>query len=228
MEKICGIYKICSPSNKIYIGQSRNFIKRKNDYRKYACKSQPKLYNSLKKYSFEKHTIEIIHELDLDISQQELNYWEIFYYNKYKDQNFELLNLRECGLNGKFSEEAKLKMSISGKNKIITEQHKKNMGLAQKGRKHTEETKKKMSMWQKGNILGTGKPILKLDLNMNLIKEYASVTHAQREESIPKQNLTHCCKSNLKGLKERKINKTNKFTCRGFIWEYKNKMIVGL
>ena len=224
MNQICGIYKITSPSNKIYIRQSRNFIRRKNNYKKYNCKSQPKLYNSLKKYTFDNHTIELIHKLDFNISQEDLNYWEFFYYNKYKNENFELLNLRECGTNGKMSEEAKLKMSISGKNKIITEKHRKNMGLAQKGRKHSEQTKKKMSEWQKGSILGTGKPILKFDLNMKLIKEYASVTHIQREENIPKQNITLCCKNNLKGLKERKTNKTSKFTCRGFIWEYKDKL----
>jgi group I intron endonuclease len=223
MDKICGIYKITSPSNRVYIGQSRNYNKRINGYKKYNCKGQPKLYNSLKKYGFKNHIVELVHELTLDIDQKDLNYWELFYYNKYKNEGFHLLNLRECGANGKFSEESRLKMSISGKNKIITEEHKRNMGLAQKGRKHTEETKKKMSAWQKGTILGTGKPILKLDLNMNLIKEYASVTHAQREENIPKQNITECCKKNLQKLKTKIRNKTNKFTCRGFIWEYKNK-----
>ena len=48
-----GIYKITSPTNKIYIGQSTNIENRWNDYYKMIrCKRQTRLYNSLKKYGF--------------------------------------------------------------------------------------------------------------------------------------------------------------------------------
>ena len=50
MVKI-GIYKIVSPSEKIYIGQSINIEKRwEKNYKTLKCKTQTKLYNSLKKY----------------------------------------------------------------------------------------------------------------------------------------------------------------------------------
>ena len=42
MNKICGIYKITSPSNKIYIGQSININNRIVHYRNYICKDQRK------------------------------------------------------------------------------------------------------------------------------------------------------------------------------------------
>ena len=46
-----GIYKITSPSNKIYIGQSINIERRFNSYKNLShCKQQIKLYNSLQKY----------------------------------------------------------------------------------------------------------------------------------------------------------------------------------
>jgi predicted acyltransferase (DUF342 family) len=48
-----GIYKIISPSGKIYIGQTSNWIKRVKKYSRVDCKGQVKLYNSLKKYGFE-------------------------------------------------------------------------------------------------------------------------------------------------------------------------------
>jgi hypothetical protein len=58
MEKIIGIYKITSPSNKIYIGQSNNILYRwKYCYKKLNCKSQRHLYNSLMKYGFDNHVI---------------------------------------------------------------------------------------------------------------------------------------------------------------------------
>lgn len=43
-----GIYKIISPTNKIYIGQAIDIIFRINQYEKLNCKNQRKLYNSLK------------------------------------------------------------------------------------------------------------------------------------------------------------------------------------
>ena len=55
-----GIYKITSPSGKVYIGQSRNIKNRKWRYKRLDCKSQVKLYSSFKKYGFDKHKFEII------------------------------------------------------------------------------------------------------------------------------------------------------------------------
>ena len=53
------IYKITSPSNKIYIGQTVNIIKRKSYYKKGDCKAQPKLYSSFKKYGWDNHLFEL-------------------------------------------------------------------------------------------------------------------------------------------------------------------------
>lgn len=46
MDKICGIYKITSPSSKIYIGQSKNISKRYKTYKKY---NEPKQRRNLKR-----------------------------------------------------------------------------------------------------------------------------------------------------------------------------------
>lgn len=77
--KIIGIYKITSPSNKIYIGQSKNISFRIKCYEKLRCKGQTKLYNSLRKYGFENHTIEIIEQCSID----KLNDLEIHYISLY-------------------------------------------------------------------------------------------------------------------------------------------------
>lgn len=51
-KKISGIYKITSPTNKIYIGKSKSLKQRENNYKSSLekIKSQIKLYNSIKKY----------------------------------------------------------------------------------------------------------------------------------------------------------------------------------
>ena len=43
----CCIYKITSPSQKVYIGQSRNIQNRVQNYKRLDCKKQPILYKSL-------------------------------------------------------------------------------------------------------------------------------------------------------------------------------------
>ena len=45
-----GIYKITSPSGKIYIGQSKDIEKRFKAYKNLKCKGQPYIYRSLLKY----------------------------------------------------------------------------------------------------------------------------------------------------------------------------------
>ncbi len=103
--KVCGIYKITSPTGKIYIGQSTNINRRFYIYRLLHCKPQAKLYGSLKKHGVENHLFEIIHECD----RSELNPLEEYYINK-----FDTLN---CGLNLKPGGDAKA-LSDSTKGKI--------------------------------------------------------------------------------------------------------------
>ena len=61
-EKTCGIYKITSPSGRIYIGESVDILTRWVSYRNLSCKGQPKLLGSLKKYSPENHIREVADE----------------------------------------------------------------------------------------------------------------------------------------------------------------------
>lgn len=83
MEKIIGIYKITSPTKKVYIGQSINIIHRFNDYKNLLCKRQHKILNSLKKYGYENHKFEILHTCTID----ELNDLEVYYINLYQSFN---------------------------------------------------------------------------------------------------------------------------------------------
>lgn len=102
MEKIIGIYKITSPSNKNYIGQSKNCLYRwKYHYLKLHCKQQRHLYNSLLKYGSNNHTFEVIEECKLEELDDKEKYWINFYNSTDKDVG---LNLREGG-NGKITSE---------------------------------------------------------------------------------------------------------------------------
>lgn len=136
-----GIYKITSPSNKIYIGQSINIEKRWEWYKKLYCKSQTKLYNSLKKYGSENHIFEIIEECDETELLDKETYWK--YHFKVLDTPS--LCCRIDGKGGKNSKETNYKISnslkISG------------AGKWNKGRKQSFEEKQLRSKIKKGTKL---------------------------------------------------------------------------
>jgi group I intron endonuclease len=127
-----GIYKITSPSNKVYIGQSWDIERRIKMYKRLSCKKQIKLYSSFIKYGVDSHKFEIVVELNLETNQEKLNELEIFYWKEFINKGIEMLNLKEPGSNGKHSEESKRKMSIALTGKVYTEVRKKNMSNAQK------------------------------------------------------------------------------------------------
>lgn len=97
MTKICGIYKITSPSGKIYIGQSVNILNRFYRYKSYHCKMQPYLYNSLVKYGAENHRFEILQECEL-IQLNDLEKYYIELYSSFDKENG--LNLKNGGDGG--------------------------------------------------------------------------------------------------------------------------------
>ena len=138
-EKICGIYKITSPTGKVYIGESSNINRRVKNYQVHRCKAQIKLYSSLEKYGWENHIFEVIEECAFEDLFCRERYWQDFH---------EVLG--EKGMN--------LKLTEYGEKKLIySEETLKKMSNAKKGEKcffygkhHTEETKQKISHSNKG------------------------------------------------------------------------------
>lgn len=97
MDKICGIYKITSPSDKIYIGQSKDITKRYKTYRKYNEPKQRRLYYSVLKYGWENHKFEIIEECSIELLNKRERYWQDYYdvLNKEKGLNCNLTNTKQ-------------------------------------------------------------------------------------------------------------------------------------
>jgi group I intron endonuclease len=108
------IYKITSPSNKCYIGQTiktvlyrwKEHIYDANNLNQNRCKC---LNTAIRKYGETKFQIETIIECDDD----ELNKYEEYYIQEYKSFVPYGYNIKLGGSNGKHSEETKLKISKS-------------------------------------------------------------------------------------------------------------------
>lgn len=165
--KICGIYKITSPTGKIYIGQSVDIINRFKHYKLGHSKQQVKLFHSLNKHGFESHKFEILEECFME----DLNEKEIFYISKFNSFNSKNgLNLRSGGCQNSLisdetrsrmsesrkgnksalgmihSDESKKKMSEKHKGKKFTAEHIENMRKACLGKKLSDETKRKIGI----------------------------------------------------------------------------------
>lgn len=136
-----GIYKITSPSNKIYIGQSVDIANRISSYKNLKCKRQTKLYRSLKKYGFEKHKFEIIDKCnEIELNAKERYYQELFNTISKEGLNCRLTKTKDKS--GRLSEETKRKIGLAHKGKIVSKESRLKMSIAKS--KMTEETKQKM------------------------------------------------------------------------------------
>jgi len=139
-----GIYKITSPNNRVYIGQSMNIENRLNQYRLLKCKRQPRLYNSLKKYGFSNHIVEVVTEC----SVSELNNLERYYQELYGAVGDSALNccLVDTSVDKKImSNESRKKLSESCKKRIITEETRNKMKIGSAKRVLTPELRKKFA-----------------------------------------------------------------------------------
>ena len=136
-----GIYKITSPSNRVYIGQSIDIERRFRHYKRLACKEQVKIYNSFLKYGVDAHIFEVIELCDTE----DLNNRERYYQNLYDSVNngLNLLYVKSEHFNGGHSEESKKKISDSLKGRTFTDEHKYKIGLNNSRRGVSDETKEK-------------------------------------------------------------------------------------
>lgn len=199
-----GIYKITSPTNKIYIGQSKNIYKRFKQYYSFnkSNKSQIKLWRSLKKYGCDNHIFEIIEECkfeDLNIKER---YWQEYYNVIDRDKGLNLVLVKTDVKPKKFSKETRLKMSIAAigkKKKPFSKIQLKRMSESHKGKTFSRKTRNRM-----------GIPVLQYDKDLNLINEYPTITEASNITKIHLSNIQRVCKGKRK-------------TAGGYIWKYKNQ-----
>jgi group I intron endonuclease len=173
---IC-IYKITTPSNRIYIGKTVNYRKRLNSYKSLHCKTQPLIYRSLLKYGADKCKFEIIEVLENinNIFKRE-KYW-INKYDTYHYDNIRGLNLTKGGDGINFiSDKHKQRIIESNSTRIISKETRNKMSIKSKGKFVSQETRLKISKTNKGikrnyTRIVTNDLKLKLSLNSKRNKE---------------------------------------------------------
>jgi group I intron endonuclease len=138
-----GIYKITSPSGRIYIGQSMDIERRWSTYHNNDCKTQIKLNHSFKKYGVEAHTFEIIEECEIEQLNTRERYWQDFY--KCMEKGLNCLLTKTDEKPKVLSVETRQKISLSRIGQKASKETLLKMSSTRLGKKHSEETKSKIS-----------------------------------------------------------------------------------
>ena len=197
-----GIYKITSPSGRIYIGQSKDIEKRFSHYKRYKCKSQNFLYNSFKKYKVKNHLFEILAELPEDIEQEVIDNYEIVYISLYKAAGAALINVKEGGKGGgrgqKMTEEEKYRLGERMKGNKLSLGHKNALGT-----KRTQEHRKERSnLWKKGAYDCLLKSIKCNETGLT----FSSIVECVREMNLPKYSEAKISQSLLGKRKKQDVH----------------------
>lgn len=161
-----GIYKITSPSGRIYIGQSLDIEKRFRHYKYMKCKKQVRLYASFVKYGVDKHIFEIVFECDAsELNNKEREFQDFYNVTSDKGLNCDLVSsfnapkkrseytkskISEASRGNKnwlgknHSEESKILMSKIqiARNVKMSDAQKLHLSNINKGKRASEETKK--------------------------------------------------------------------------------------
>jgi group I intron endonuclease len=169
------VYKISNPQGRIYVGITINPELRKKNYANLECKNQKVLYNSIRKYGWDKHNWEII-----DTFKSDINYAhgkEMFWirsnmcctsiYPEFKGMNITIGGGGNIGV--KMTQEQKIKISIRNSGKVRTPEMREKISKAKigkpsyirtaetiekliksrTGQKHIHDTKDKLSAYRK-------------------------------------------------------------------------------
>ena len=139
-----GIYKITSPTKKVYIGQSVNIERRFSTYkRNNPINKQPRLYGSFKKYGIENHKFEIVCECEIfELNEKERYYQDLFSATGKNSLNCVLQQTKK--LDYFSSLETRKKISIKATGRKHTLQTKNKLSIAHSGKKLSEEHRLKL------------------------------------------------------------------------------------
>ncbi len=231
------IYKITSPSGKVYIGKTKNFTKRESSYKSEVKKNKTEIiiHNSIRKYGWDAHKKEFIEELPNDMLNEREIYW-IAYFRTYWYDNPMGMNMTKGGdgNNGSWMH------NIERREK----QAKRFTGAGNPfyGKHHTEEFKtkksKEVSEYNKHNGIKVPKwgieksrlqkikPVLAYNSNGEFLKEFESYVEAAKFTGCSSSDVYNSVsgrRTHAKGYVFR--NKTDNYPLKINVGVIKNKNV---
>lgn len=172
-QKICGVYKITSPNNRVYIGSSSDIETRFSFYKTGAAKSQWLLRRSFDKYGLENHKFEIIEICDFENKLKRERYYGDLFKSMSDYGGLNLILPSYDDVPAIYSSETRNKLSQNAKNRTFS-----------------EETRKKFSNARQGKYQNGEHPMSKLLLNTNTGVFYECLKEAAFSLNIKRSTLS--------------------------------------
>ena len=212
------IYKLTSPSGKIYIGQTQCLYKRFQDYRK--PKANKYLMNAILKYGLENITVEI---LEKNVLLDLLDEREQFYLDTL--QPFGNIGYNICREASTTRGRKRPKEEMQGSIDYMTGRFGELNHFY--GKTHSEESKQKQRDAKLGKkqsdytiekrIEKTSKCIKQIDLKTKEVTaEFESIAEAEKKTSIKSCNISKVA-NKIKNLKD---GETITYSAGGYLWVY--------
>lgn len=154
--RTCGIYKVVSPSNRVYVGSSVCIRKRWLNYMRGNCHKQPRLHTSILKYGGHQHKYIILEICTPKNLTERERYWQDFYdVLSKKGLNCVLVSTENAPI--KRSQSTRDKLSKANKGKFVSietrqkiKDHFAKNGHPSKGSNISQERKDQLSKRHKG------------------------------------------------------------------------------
>lgn len=220
-EKISGVYKIVSPTGKVYIGQSINIWARMGLYKNGWTHKQPKLHRSFNKHGFENHTFYLLEICTHNIILERETFYKQQMINELGWDRVLFCDLHDQG-SGPRSEETRKKLSEGKKGRKHSKIHS-NKGIPRED-PMTDETKQKISLANK-----KPKPPRSKEHNKKIGLSHLGKPKGHKGRVSPMKGKTHSIESREKA-RLNNIGKNNKavlqFDLNGnFIKEFESQTI---
>ena len=213
------IYKITSPSGRVYVGKTKRLKIRIWEYRWRSKKRKSIIHDSIKGYGWEAHKLEVIEEVSDELLNEREMFW-IKELNTFYLDNEKGMNMTKGGDGNvpswKHNIERRKKQSkaFSGKNnpfygKTHSEEYKKRKSLEVS--EYNKKNGVKVPKWgaEKGR-LKIIKPVVVYNSNGEFIKEYVSATDAAKDLGINRTSINDV-------LRKKHTNAS------GFVFKYKTE-----
>jgi len=177
-----GIYKITTPSGRVYIGQSININRRWCDHKWPTKRSISLISRSVKKYGYKNHLFKVIHELPKDVAKETISKYESLYMDLYRSAGVLLLNISDAK-DSNFGYKPTAETIEKHAAKL------RGRPSARKGATHTDEAKAKIKAKRalQTNVVGREKGNIPWDKGMSGV--YKSKGHKLSDET--KEKLRH-------------------------------------
>jgi len=202
-----GIYKVTSPTRKVYIGQSIDVERRLQEYVNInKSKNQIRLHISLVKYGFSEHIFEVVEECSVEELNTRERHWQDFY-DVLGEKGMNCILTSSDSKSGAHSAITRSKQSASLKAFWITPKgqvKKAKLVLATDWKKKVENTDyvaQAKKRW---------KAVIQLERDGTFIQEWPSLKEVEKVLGISRNSISACCSYKLK-------------SAGGFNWKYKNK-----